>query len=294
MRWVPSLRAAWADALYGEHGRFTVGGRDFSTALTDPVSAPVLCAALARLARRVDECLGHPDPYDVVDLGAGTGSFLSFLAADPETPARWRLTGVELSPRPPLDARIRWAAALPDLTGLLLAHEWLDNVPCEVLLDGLVLRSDGSSGPVPGREDERWLERWWPGWRTGPAECGRARDEAWAAAVSHVARGAAVAIDYGHTSSERRPTLTGYRDGRQVPPALDGTGDVTAHVALDAVAAAVGATLHTQRESLRELGLHGTVEHPVTAAGLQAASGAATLLDPAGYGAYGWITTIRR
>ena len=73
------------------------------------------------------------------------------------------------------------------------------------------------------------------------AEIGRPRDDAWADAVgARAAAGCALAVDYGHLRADRPPvgTLTGYRGGRQVPPVPDGRCDVTAHVAIDAVAAA--------------------------------------------------------
>ncbi|MYS43043.1 hypothetical protein GTY23_17755, partial [Streptomyces sp. SID5998] len=63
---------------------------------------------------------------------------------------------------------------------------------------------------------------------------------AWAGAVSRLRRGLAVAVDYAHTAADRPPfgTLTGFRDGRETAPVPDGSCDLTAHVALDACAAA--------------------------------------------------------
>lgn len=90
-----------------------------------------------------------------------------------------------------------------------------------------------------------WLARWWPlpaeeGLR---AEIGLPRDEAWASAVARLARGLAVAVDYAHTVDTRPPfgTLTGFREGRETAPVPDGSCDITAHVALDACAAAASA-----------------------------------------------------
>ncbi|MFF3767119.1 SAM-dependent methyltransferase [Streptomyces sp. NPDC001922] len=76
------------------------------------------------------------------------------------------------------------------------------------------------------------------------AEIGAPRDEAWARAVGCLRRGLAVAVDYAHTREDRPlfGTLTGFRDGREVRPVPDGSCDITAHVALDACAAA-GATV---------------------------------------------------
>src|SRR5690606_17153550 len=132
-------------------------------------------------------------------------------------------------------------------------------------------------------------------------EIGLPRDEAWASAAGTVARGLAVAVDYGHTRDTRPPfgTLTGFRDGRETAPVPDGSCDLTAHVALDACAAAVpgpGGRLLTQREALRALGV--TAGRPPLAlastdpAGyvraLAAAGEAAELLAPDRLGALGW------
>ena len=77
------------------------------------------------------------------------------------------------------------------------------------------------------------------------AEIGSSRDDAWAAITGMLDAGAAVAIDYGHTRAERVAgtwdggTLVGYRDGHVVTPVADGSCNLTAHVAIDSVAAAV-------------------------------------------------------
>ncbi|ASY33503.1 MULTISPECIES: SAM-dependent methyltransferase [unclassified Streptomyces] len=145
-----------------------------------------------------------------------------------------------------------------------------------------------------------------PGVRAEPglrAEPGTGRDAAWAAAVSHLGRGLAVAVDYAH-SAHTRPafgTLTAFRAGREVAPVPDGTTDLTAHVALDACAAATAhhgpATLTRQREALRALGLAGS-RPPLSLAStdpaayvraLAAAGEASELTDPAGLGAFGWL-----
>jgi hypothetical protein len=93
-----------------------------------------------------------------------------------------------------------------------------------------------------------------------------------------------LAVDYGHDQGNRRPTLTGWRAGRPVPPAWDGSCDVTAHVALDSLAAAVpGQVRSTQRDALAGL-------EPL---GMAEASALRSLRDPDGYGAYGWIALDR-
>jgi SAM-dependent MidA family methyltransferase len=279
---VQSWSEAWEQALYGPSGFFRreVPGDHFRTNVAVPLFAP----AVRRLAGLVDDALGRPDPFDVVDVGAGRGELLSAL---PDVPARWRLTGVEIADA---DVAFGWAREIPLVNGLLLANEWLDNVPLEVVEDGrLVLVSEaGESLGAPLISE--WAHQWWPG--GGRVEVGAPRDLAWAAAVARVQRGLAVAIDYGHLVTDRRPTLTGYRDGRQVPPVPDGSCDLTAHVAWDSVAAATGSLLVTQREALAALGVSSTLpsaDDPAYARGLERASQARELLDPAGLGGFGWL-----
>ena len=291
---------AMSDALYGEDG-FFLRHRPAQHFRTSVTASPVFAGALRRLAGMVDGALGHPDPFDVVDVGAGGGELLSAL---PDVPARWRLTGVELA-RDPGDPTLRWLRSVPPLEGLLLANEWLDDVPLDVLFDDRVVevRADGTErlgGPAPA-EAVQWSQRWWPQGRR--VEVGLTRDRAWAAAVAQVRRGLAVAVDYGHvlgdrtTYGDRRPTLTGYRDGRQVRPAPDGSCDLTAHVALDSCAAATGGHLVRQREALTALGVDASA--PSTSlsvadprgylAQVQTASQAAELLERRGLGGFGWL-----
>ncbi|MBT2403401.1 MULTISPECIES: SAM-dependent methyltransferase [unclassified Streptomyces] len=264
-------RTAMEAALYGPGGFYVrPGGPGPAGHFRTSVHASGLYAgAVARLLRRVDEQLGHPEGLDLVDMGAGRGELLAgVLAALPEdVVARVRPYAVERAAAPEgLDPRIRWVPEPPEgTTGLLFANEWLDNVPLEVAQDGryvLVARdgTESAGGPVAG-EDRAWLERWWPGAGGGRAEIGRTRDAAWAGAVATLDRGLAVAVDYAHTRDTRPPygTLTGFRGGREVPPVPDGSCDVTAHVALDACAGAAGAgaVLLTQREALSALGVSG-------------------------------------
>ena len=271
---------AWERALYGPGG-FFLHERPLAHFRTS-VAVPLFAEAVRVLAGRVDDALGRPDPFDVVDVGAGRGEL---LAALPDVPGRWRLTGVELAPA---DVPFRWLREAPQTTGLLLANEWLDAVPLDVVQDGRLVLVDDDGGEVLGDHvSDPWLEAWWPS--GSRREVGRSRDQAWAAAVRQVRRGLAVAVDYGHDTATRRPTLTGYRDGRQVAPVPDGGCDLTAHVALDACAAATGARLLTQRDALRDLGLSAALPDPLTAAGLQRASQARTLLDPQGLGGFGWL-----
>ncbi|MEU3413076.1 SAM-dependent methyltransferase [Streptomyces sp. NPDC006658] len=248
-------RAAAGAALYGPDGFYRRPEGPAGHFRTSVHASPLFARAVARLLCRVDAALGTPALLDFVDMGAGRGELTGrVLAALPDAvAARTRAYAVELAGRPDgLDERIVWRSELPDaVTGLLFANEWLDNVPVDVVevdaagVPRLVLvAEDGAERlgePVTGAEAD-WLARWWPlpaeeGLR---AEIGLPRDRAWAAAVARLARGLAVAVDYAHTVDARPPfgTLTGFREGRETAPVPDGSCDITAHVALDACAAA--------------------------------------------------------
>ncbi|WP_203719262.1 SAM-dependent methyltransferase [Asanoa siamensis] len=308
MRW----SAAMSRALYGPHGFFVSGAGPAGHFRTSANASPVLAAAVLRLLDRVDAALGRPARLDFVDVGAGRGELLTgvLAGADPDLRDRLHPVAVELAPRPAfLPSEIDWHDAPPErITGLVIATEWLDNVPLDVVEGDRYVEVDPATGaealggPVDP-DDAAWLRRWWA---DGPRrEIGRARDEAWAGAVGALERGLAVAVDYGHLI-DRRPlggTLTGYRAGRQVPPVPDGSADVTAHVAVDAAALAGSAVagrpyrLLTQRQALRALGADGG-RPPIALAGsdpagyvraLAAASAAAELTAPGGLGDHWWL-----
>ncbi|MEH0841368.1 SAM-dependent methyltransferase [Micromonospora sp. CPCC 205711] len=322
-------RDAMDRALYGPDGFFVSGAGPAAHFRTSVHASPVFAAALLRLVEQVDATLGHPPVFQVVDVGAGRGELLRALAtaispattaaAGPPLADRVRLTAVERAARPDdLPAEIGWCDEIPTgIVGLLTATEWLDNVPLDLAVptdDGwrylLVDPTTGteSVGEPVDPADRDWLDHWWPstgGGMAGRAEIGRSRDEAWADAVGRVERGLALAVDYGQLRDDRPVdgTLTGYRNGRQVPPVPDGSCDVTAHVAMDSVASAgervarCAYSLMVQREALRALGADGG-RPPLSLAGsdpagyvraLAAASAAAELTDPAGLGGHWWL-----
>lgn len=355
-------RTAIQHALYGPDGFYRTGAGP-SAHFRTSVQSPTFIKALAELAGRVDSNLGSPTRFDIVDVGAGRGEFLASLQQQlrllqPELANRVTLTGVEIAPRPDgLPAEIKWVSEIPQCTGMLIANEWLDNVPVDVveqadgqphhvLVDEHGVETLGeplsisqrpaaaSPSTLPTHKSTQleevnsltdseqtltkeghpetennasaWLAQWWPLPNNGDrAEIGTTRDVAWANAIKQLHAGAAVAIDYGHAASNRPAagTLMGYRAGRACPPVPDGTHDITAHVAIDAVAAAgrrAGAettTLTSQREALHALGI--TATRPPIAlattnpaaylAQLSAASDVGELTDRASLGSFYWL-----
>lgn len=312
-------------ALYGPGGFYARGeppARHFRTSVH---VSPGFAGAVLELLRQVDAALGRPERIDLVDVGAGRGELLAQVltaAAEPGQAApglagRIAACAVEVAPRPAgLDPRIRWQPVPPaGITGLVVASEWLDNVPLDVVeltaAGPAVIQVDPATGAErphgePGPADLAWIRAWWPLRACGErAEVGRTRCAAWAGVIRGIDRGVAVAADYGHVKTARPccGTLTGYLEGRAVPALPDGSRDITAHVALDACAAAgttagaSGTVLTTQRAALRELGLGARRPPPALAASdpegyaraLCQASRDAELLDAEGLGGFGWL-----
>ncbi|MBG6139223.1 SAM-dependent methyltransferase [Longispora fulva] len=297
---VSTWREAMERALYGPDG-FFVRQAPASQFRTSVHASSQLSTAIATLVHKVDAVLGHPDRFDIVDIGAGRGELLEALRVQLADP-RLRFTAVEIADRPPgLSPDISWLREVPTGTvGLVVATEWLDNVPVDVVGrdgDGVarLLLTDGTLGPAADPETVDWLAAWWPDFEQ--AEAGLTRDRAWRSALAgHT--GLALAVDYGHTKDQRPffSTLTGYREGRQVQPAPDGSTDITAHVAMDSLSTGES-ILISQRDALRALGITGA-RPPLSLASsdprrylraLVAATEAAELTDPAGLGGHWWL-----
>jgi SAM-dependent MidA family methyltransferase len=299
------VRQAWQQALYGRDGFYR---RQHPRAhfRTSPHASPLFARAIAELARRVGA-------RSIWDLGAGDGELLAQLH---DIDSGLQLTGVEIRPRPAgLPTVVGWLTQAPDeYDGLLVANEWLDNTPCEVVErdeDGRWRRVEVDLGSgrerlaePPTESELRWLETWWPSTDTGQrAEVGLARDQAWEAICARNATGTCLAVDFGHRRDSRplAGSLTAYRGGAQVDVRFDRSCDVTAAVAVDAVAAATGARLCTQRDALAELGVTAARPPLETARtdpdayvrALARATQAAELTAPSGLGGFSWLLTAR-
>ena len=303
---------AWADAAYGAGGFWSTEqpGDHFATGVG---AGPHVARAVAGLA--------PPGVEVLVDVGAGDGALLTALVDRLPGVA---LVGVDRRPRPPgLDPGVRWVVDHHDVgTGrwvgagpagwcadaeapLLVAHEWLDDLPVPVVerQDGrwheVEVDPDGRerTGTEVGPEDGAWLDRWWP--TGGRAEVGRGRDEAWAGLVTAALRrgGRALVVDYGHVAGGRpgAGTFTAYRRGRQREPVPDGFVNLTAAVAVDTLARAgedVGAAtllLARQAEVLSRPG-PGPAEEPADAlTALVRRSEHAALVAPQRWGDLWWL-----
>ena len=308
MAWLP-WRAAMAEALYGPQGFYRRPEGPAGHFRTSVHASPFFAAAVAELAREAGLTT-------VVDVGAGRGELvrtLHHLAPDLD------LHAVEIADPPPdLPSAISWSDTLGSYdNALLFANEWLDAIAVDVVElseDGpRLVEVDTATGEErlagpPAAEDAAWLAQWWPLTEDEDrirADVGLPRDVAWASAIKALRSGIAVAVDYGHERDTRpaADTVCGYRQGRVVLAVPDGSCDLTAHVAIDACAAAgeaAGATstLRTrQRTALRALGVRGG-RPPIELAssdpreylrGLQGAGQQAELIDGTGLGRFYWL-----
>ena len=251
--WRP-WQEAWADAAYGPAGFWSTQQprHHFTTGVG---TGPLVARAVAGLV--------PPGAEVVVDVGAGDGALLTALV---ERLPGVALVGVDRRARPPgLHPAVRWVVDHHDVDAgrwvgpgpvgwcaratvpLLVAHEWLDDLPVPVVQrrdeDWHEVEVDRAgnerSGAEVGAEDRAWLDRWWPS--GDRAEVGRVRDVAWTALVRAATTlgGRALLVDYGHRGDRRprRGSFTAYGRGRQRGPLPDGSVNLTAAVAVDALAA---------------------------------------------------------
>ncbi len=277
---------AWDDAAVGADGFYrSPAGRAEDTFATQVTSGPAVAQRIADIALDLLTTLvSHHPIVTVTDVGAADGTLLTqlmaVLPADLVRALHWRALDVRARPDG-LDGRIAWNAGDARVTaptlgrgpGLVIAHEFLDDIACDVVeIDEVgrrrlvLVHPDGREVIGPPLDDlelcatigvdaaslSAWCDRWWS--RDEPAariEVGSTRDDAWATIVRLVDVGLAIAVDYAHVESDRSAglwdggTLTGYRTGRLASPVPDGTCNLTAHVAIDACAAAVVATRTT-------------------------------------------------
>ncbi len=254
-----------------------------------------VAGALAKLAHTEHD--RYPNrPFWIIDIGSGTGQLLEQLRA--RMPSNVHFLGIDIRKRPlQLHSAIQWRTILinedtrditgedSDLAGVVIAHEFLDDIPCDIIeldedLSPHVVLVDPKTGAEelgPGLGDpaatrflephhpsevRQWLDTWWPATRPGARrEVGLTRQRVWAAITRTIHVGCAVAIDYAHTRADRATglwdggTVKGFSAGRPQRALPDGSVNITAHVALDALAHP-GSTLDTQPEILKTSTLH--------------------------------------
>ncbi len=269
-------------ALYHPEGGFFSSGKlrsekggDF---LTSPEVSALFGRTLAVFVERERHRIG--EPFEVLEVGAGSGSLLGSLLDAVEVDA----TAVDASPAARQSLRSilpadRVGGTMPDtVRGVIIANELADNLPM-----ALAQRVDGV-----------WRERWvgpddsglcfvdseprpevvdWLDSHAGPVADGgwvEVQIEAanWVkSALERLVAGSLLVFDYGDTAENLLPrrqdgTLRTYRAHHLGPHPLDEPGetDITADVnfsALASIAAAAGARVELLRQDdfLTDLGL---------------------------------------
>ncbi len=254
-------------ALYDpEDGFFEGGSRHESGGavgpdgdfVTSPHVSPLFGALLSRLVEDMRARLGNPDPFTVVEVGAGDGTLARPLAdglAETETAelvlvertARHRESLAALASSLPCPARV--VATISELepgsvTGCVLANEVLDNLPFRRVRRGprgpaevCVGVEDGALTLVelpPSSPEASAAARNLP--EGGEALVPTGAYELLAGIDAALERGFVVLIDYPSAAGDAE--VHGYRKHRPVANVLagPGTSDVTAGVDFDDVA----------------------------------------------------------
>ncbi len=300
------LAAAWWQALYGPDGFYRAAGGPAAHFATSAQGLPgvdeLLAEAVVAIAR-------EHELHRIVEIGCGRGELLNLLAAaDPPL----ELLGVDVVERPAtLAASAGWLVSpggneLPDeLDGLrgalVLAHEWLDVVPCEFAVRTAtgfrILELGPDDELVPGREptpeEEAWRAAHWPDGDL--VEIGLSRDLAYRRLRARIDEGLLVCVDYGHLTGARpeHGTFVGYRAGTVCEPRFDGSTDLTAHVAMDCLGA--GTLLRQHEVADRYLRRPERPEHRLAGTdpmgylmALRRRGAWSGFTDPAGLGSFFW------
>jgi SAM-dependent MidA family methyltransferase len=254
----------------GEEGHF----------VTSPYVSPAFGDLLARQLAEAWDVLGKPEPYSVVELGAGDGTLgLQLLAAVrsvPDLAKTVRYVAVERTSSAIDGLQARGLEVVPSLsdlgriTGCVIANEVLDNLPFHRLREREGRTMEVLVGAKDGRliemEDEPTTEALAaidepirPGEEipVSPEALDMVRDIRTA-----LDRGYAFLFDYGFAAGETPGPVHAYRDHQVLAEVLEepGSRDVTAAVDFAALAAeAERAGLHvwgpvSQRDALLGLG----------------------------------------
>ncbi len=323
--------------FYMRSGGGKAGGRS-GHFLTAPEVGPLFGAVVARALDAWWAELGEPDPFTVIDWGAGPGTLArSVLASEPDCMAAGalRLVLVELSPAQralhpehPLVAsvaRVSDALLLGVSAGVIVANEFLDNLPFDIVrrtrggweeLRVAVGEASGRRGfSLVGVPASTELVAGLPDLAVGARVPVQRAARRWVADAHQVlGAGWIVALDYGADTR----TLAGRVDPSDDPGAGlgwlrthrdhddgswwladPGSCDITADVALDQVQAGHRAHVRTQAEFLRGHGIDELVAEGRAAWAERAGVGdldalkarsrareSEALLDPAGMGAF--------
>ncbi len=274
-------------ALYGEHGYYTshiTAGADYATS---PQMHPAFGALIAGYLYKAWQTLNEPNPFHVIELGAGDGNLskdiLDTVATSTFDSFKQSLT------YHPLDLHPRGSARpiddLPEstpITGCIISNELLDAFPTHIftirnrkILELYVntdenhqlhfIEDQPSTDEIPNRVDD--LASTLPDGYRGEVNL---RIQDWATKIKSLLKsGYVLTIDYGHDRdtlyhpTRREGSLRCYHNHvlGQNPFRHIGQQDITSHVdftEIDKALLHVGferiATLQAQRDFLFDLG----------------------------------------
>ena len=270
-------------------GRAGRRGGDF---LTSPEVGPLFGVLVGRAIDTVWHELGRPDPFTVLECGAGPGTLaVSVRAARPECAGALTWVLVERSePQRRLHAerldldvpgsgpRFVSRATLPSgpIEGMVIANELLDNLAFRLLErtpDGWAevwVEPDAGSPAEVLRPLDRAAERWAAGWTDVVGVGARipyqqAAIEWVGDVLARLGRGRLVLVDYADDTASlaSRPWqdwVRTYRDHGRGGHPLDSPGsqDITCEVAWDQLPTPT--SVRTQAEALTSLGIDDLVE----------------------------------
>lgn len=262
------------EGFFGGHKLRSEKAGDF---LTSPEVSLLFGETLARYVRTVRDEIG--DPFQVVEVGAGSGSLLRPIVETVDVEAM----AVEASPaaRAVLAGFVPVSDELPDtIRGVVIANELLDNLPmglAQKTAKGWRERWVGGEGEAlvfvdadPRPEVLHWLDSYAGdvpegGW----VEVQLAARQWVADVIDRLQSGAVVLIDYGDTARNLIPrrqdgTLRTYRAHHLGPHPLDEPGetDITADVNFSALLDLhPNGRLMRQDDFLADLGLRDRLSH---------------------------------
>ncbi len=273
-------------ALYGEHGFYASGGTagrrgDF---ITSPEVGPLFGTVLATALDSWWNDLGRPDPFTVVEAGAGPGTLArSIVAAAPQSLAAMRYVAVEVAAlqRARHPSAIESAAVMPteQFVGVIIANELLDNLPFRLfVMDGgwreafVTVQRDGSLAEVLRVADDVDTSVLPANAVLGARVPVQIRAVRWMeSSRALLLSGTMLIIDYALPTTAQfasRPwrdwlrTFRGHERGQHYlrNPGLQ---DITADVAIDQLVSAMGEpdAVRSQNQFLRRWGIDELVAH---------------------------------
>ena len=197
---------------------------------------PILGRAIAAQARQMDELLGHPLPFTIVEMGAGKGllardCLAAIHAKQDDFASRARYVLIERSPamqalqrqnlapwlREP--GQVTWiegldALALQSVTGLFFSNELVDAFPVhriqmvagqaqELFVDYRDGRFEEGLKPLLNPALDQYIQRLDPSWPDGYRTEVNLQALEWMEQVAQrIDHGFVVTIDYGHTAED--------------------------------------------------------------------------------------------